>query len=356
MTAALSRWLRPELLAASAYHVPDATGCIKLDAMENPYPLPPELRAAWAAALADAPLHRYPDPQAHAVRAQLRTQFALPDSAEILLGNGSDELILLLCLALAGSQQAVLAPEPSFVMYRLLAQACRMPYVGVPLASDFSLDSGAMLEAIATYQPALIFLAYPNNPTGNLFDATTLRAILNAAPGLVILDEAYEPFASASTLPWLAEYPNLLVLRTLSKFGLAGLRLGYLVGSPAWLHELDKLRLPYNINILTQISCAFLLQHAPAFRTQAAQICADRAVLTAALQALPGLTVYPSAANFILFRTPPGQATPWFNQLKAQQILIKNLSPAGGLLQDCLRVTVGTPTENQAFLAALQGC
>lgn len=350
-----SQWLRPALLAAQAYHVPDATGYLKLDAMENPYPLPPALHDAWLAALAQAPLHRYPDPQAHALRQQLRARFDLPQAAEILLGNGSDELILLLCLALAGSGRPVLAPEPSFVMYRLLAQACQMPYVGVPLqAADFSLDTAAMLAAIAQHQPALIFLAYPNNPTGNLFDAEALRAILAAAPGLVVLDEAYAPFAQASTLSWLADYPNLLVLRTLSKFGLAGLRLGYLVGAPAWLHELDKLRLPYNINVLTQLSCTFLLQHTPVFLAQAAQIRSDRAQLAAALQALPSLTVYPSAANFILLRTPPHQADTWFKQLKAHGILIKNLSPAGGLLQDCLRVTVGTPTENQALIAALQ--
>jgi histidinol-phosphate aminotransferase len=353
ITDSVSRWLRPELLAASAYHVPDASGCIKLDAMENPYPLPEALHQAWLTALAHAPLHRYPDPQGTLLKQQLRTTFALPDTAELLLGNGSDELILLLCLALAGQGRCVLAPEPGFVMYRILALACQMAYIGVPLrAADFSLDPTAMLQAIQTHQPALIFLAYPNNPTGNLFAPEVLREILAHAPGLVVIDEAYEPFAESSTMDWLAQYPNLLLLRTLSKFGLAGLRLGYLVGAPAWLTQIDKLRLPYNINVLTQLSGQFLLQHADHFLAQAAQLRTARTSLSADLAALPGLCVYPSRANFILFRTPRGLADALFRRLRAQQILIKNLSPAGGLLQDCLRVTVGTPAENQAFLSA----
>ena len=346
--------IRPEIRALRAYHVPDATGMIKLDAMENPYSWPADLIDAWLAALRTAPLNRYPDPQARRLQACLREAMAIPADAALLLGNGSDELIQLLILALAGSGRAVLAPEPSFVMYRLIAACVGMPYVAVPLrADDFGLDLAALLAAIDRQQPALIFLAYPNNPTGNRFAAEDIRQILQATAGLVVVDEAYFPFADHSFLPDLLEFDNLLVLRTLSKMGLAGLRLGWLVGAPRWLNEFDKLRLPYNINVLTQVSAEFALVHQTVLLEQAARIRASRAALFADLNALPGITAFPSEANFILLRVPTGQANRLFESLREGRILVKNLSAAGGLLQDCLRVTVGTAEENQAFLAAL---
>ncbi len=270
------------------------------------------------------------------------------------MGNGSDELIQLLILALVGSGRAVLAPEPSFVMYRLIAGFVGMPFIAVPLrADDFGLDLAALLAAIERHQPALIFIAYPNNPTGNRFDARAVRRVLQAAPGLVVLDEAYFPFADHSFLSSLPEFENLLVMRTLSKMGLAGLRLGLLVGAPRWLDEFEKLRLPYNINVLTQVSADFALLHQTVLLEQAGRIRAERAALFAALNALPGITAFPSEANFILVRTPAGQANRLFESLREGGILVKNLSATGGLLQDCLRVTVGTVEENQAFLAAL---
>jgi histidinol-phosphate aminotransferase len=346
--------IRPEIRALSPYHVPDATGMIKLDAMENPYGWPAELIDAWLAALRTAPLNRYPDPHARRLQARLREAMAIPAGAALLLGNGSDELIQLLILALAGSERAVLAPEPSFVMYRLIAAFVGMRYVAVPLrADDFGLDLAALLAAIDRHQPALIFLAYPNNPTGNRFAAEEVRQVLQATPGLVVVDEAYFPFADHSFLPDLPEFDNLLVLRTLSKMGLAGLRLGLLAGAPRWLNEFEKLRLPYNINVLTQVSAEFALVHQTVLLEQADRIRASRAALFAALNALPGMTAFPSEANFILVRVPAGQANRLFESLREGGILVKNLSATGGLLQDCLRVTVGTVEENQAFLAAL---
>ena len=350
----IEQWVRPEIRALSAYHVPDSGDCIKLDAMENPYRWPDELVNAWLERLRGVSINRYPDPAARRLQSALRIAMEVPDGMSVLLGNGSDELIQMIVQALAAPGRVILAPEPTFVMYRLIAQVVGLKFAGVPLREDFALDLDAMLEAIEMHQPAVVFLAYPNNPTGNLFDAAALRRVIEAAPGLVVVDEAYAAFASDSFMAMLPEYSNLLVLRTVSKMGLAGLRLGLLVGPQAWLAEIDKTRLPYNVGVLTQASAEFALEHRAVLDAQTAQIRSDRAALFAALQALPRLHVYPSEANFILFRTAPGRAGVLFEGLRSRGVLIKNLSPAGGALRDCLRVTVGAPEENTAFLNALR--
>jgi len=356
--ARVERWVRPAIRSLSAYHVPPAEGFIKLDAMENPYGWPPELVEPWLELLRGAELNRYPDPSAARLTERLREAMAVPASAAVVLGNGSDELIQMIALCLAdpdaSPRRVALAPEPSFVMYRMIATFTGMDYVGVPLAEDFSLDPAAMLEAIEVHRPAVVYLAYPNNPTGNLFDADDVRALIEAAPGLVVLDEAYHAFAGESFMDALGDYDNLLVMRTVSKMGLAGLRLGLLAGPPAWLAEIDKVRLPYNINVLTQLSAEFALGHDQVLAEQSAHIRAEREALLAALEGLAGLSVYPSRANFVMFRVPAGRAGAIFEGLKAAGVLIKNLDKAGGALRDCLRVTVGTRQENAAFLAALE--
>ena len=239
-------------------------------------------------------------------------------------------------------------------MYRMIALFVGMDYVGVPLrAEDFSLDLPAVLEALGRERPALTYVAYPNNPTGNLFDREQVCRMIEAAPGLVILDEAYAPFTDQSFLARLGEWPNLLVLRTVSKMGLAGLRLGYLAGPSDWLHEIDKTRLPYNINVLTQASAAFALRHRAVLEAQTQAIRAERGRLLKALAAITGAHPYPSDANFILIRLAAGRADAVFAGLKRRGVLVKNLSAAHPLLHDCLRVTVGLPQENDAFLAAL---
>ncbi|MEO6697637.1 MAG: histidinol-phosphate transaminase, partial [Gammaproteobacteria bacterium] len=333
--------------------VPDATGMVKLDAMENPYCWPPEIIAAWLEQLRSAPLNRYPDPEAHRLRAQIRASMGVPAQCEILLGNGSDELIQMIALAMAMPGRTIIAPEPGFVMYRMIAAFAGMNYVGVPLRNNFDLDLDAMRAAIVQHQPAVVFLAYPNNPTGNLFDEQAMCALIEECPGLVVVDEAYHAFAGKSFMGALPRYPNLLVMRTLSKMGLAGLRLGALMGAPAWLTEINKIRLPYNINVLTQISAEFALAHHNVLTAQAQQIIAGREWLSAELSKLPGLTVYPSNANFILFRAPAGRATQIFEGLKTHSVLIKNMDLSGGMLKDCLRVTVGATEENKLFLTAL---
>ncbi len=348
----ISRLFRPQILEMSAYKVADAKGFIKLDAMENPYNLPDEVASEWLEMLKDCELNRYPDPAATELNAIIREVNGIGDDFDILLGNGSDEIIQLLLMALP-SGSCVLAPEPGFVMYRQICLSLGLDYHGVALNDDFSLNLDAMLAAIENRQPAVIFLAYPNNPTGNLFDADDIRQIIEASDGLVIIDEAYAPFANASFIEELGRHENLLVMRTLSKLGLAGLRLGFISGRPEIIGELDKIRLPYNINVLTQETAHFALTHYQVFERQTQAICAQRSEVLAALNAMRGVKAYESAANFILFRTESGKADAVFQGLKDRGVLIKNLSPQGGLLSDCLRVTIGMAEENRAFLGAL---
>jgi histidinol-phosphate aminotransferase len=351
----IKRLVRPEIQALTSYHVPDPGNLIKLDAMENPWSWPDSLRAKWCEALESISLNRYPDPGARGLQAAMRDAMDVPETAAVILGNGSDELIQMIIQTLAAPGRVVMAPEPTFVMYRQLALVAGMSFAGVPLLDDFSLDIAAMLEAIAVRQPAVIFLAFPNNPTGNLFDAGVIRQILDEATGLVVVDEAYAPFTDASFMQVLPEYANLLVLRTVSKMGLAGLRLGLLAGAPDWLEQIDKTRLPYNLGTLNQATGRFALQHKSVFDMQAGLIRQDRADLLAGLQALPQLTVYPSEANFILFRVPRGQAPAIHAGLRDAGILIKILDGSSPALADCLRVTVGTAEENSTFLKALAG-
>lgn len=343
--------IRPEIRAIRAYHVADATGMIKLDAMENPYRLPPALAQELARRLADVALNRYPPADPAALKAKLARAIGLPAGHQLMLGNGSDELIHLVIQACAKPGATILAPWPGFVMYELSAQFDGCRFVGVPLRADFSLDRAAMLAAIEEHRPAVVFLAHPNNPTGNLFDRADLEAVIAAAPGLVVLDEAYLPFAQDTWLPALPAHPNMLVLRTLSKLGLAGLRLGYLCAHPAWIAEFDKVRPPYNVNVLTLAAVDLMLDHLPELDRQAARIREERTRLLAALRRLRGVTAFDSAANFILLRVADAERT--FAGLKARGILIKNVSRMHALLAGCLRTTVGTEAENDAFLAAL---
>ncbi len=343
--------IRDDIRALSAYHVPASAGMVKLDAMENPYSLPADLQVAIAARIKAAALNRYPDPSAAELKQRLRTVMNIPVGVELVLGNGSDELIQMLALAVAKPGAVMLGVEPSFVMFRMIAGFAGLRFVGVPLTADFSLDADALLDAIRTQQPALVFIAYPNNPTGNLFDADVIARVIAAAPGIVVVDEAYHAFAGASFMPRLAEFPNLLVMRTLSKLGLAGLRLGLLAGRSDWLNHIDKLRLPYNINVLTQCVAVEVLQHEDVLNAQAATIRSERTRVLAALQKLRGVTVFPSDANFILFRV--AEAGRVFDGLKQRGILIKNLHGSHPMLADCLRVTVGTPDENARFLEVL---
>jgi len=348
--------VRPEILALHAYHVPPATGMVKLDAMENPHRLPPDVARELGEHLAGVAINRYPDPSAAALKARLRIAMGIPESLGLVLGNGSDELIQMLSLLVAKRGAVAVAVEPSFVMYRMSAVIAGLRYEGVPLGAGFALDEPAILAAFERHAPALTWIAYPNNPTGTLFPREAILRLAAAAPGLLVVDEAYYPFAGgASLLDAVGRVPNLLVVRTVSKLGLAGLRLGLCVGPREWTDELEKLRPPYNVNVLTAAAADWVLARGELLAAQSRAIVAERAVLEKGLDAL-GLERFPSAANFVLVRVPSshqGGAPAAFEALKARGILVKNLHGSHPQLAHCLRLTVGTSDENRLLLAAL---
>ena len=344
--------IRDDVRAIEAYPVPSAVGFVKLDAMENPFSLPEGLQQQLGERLGRQALNRYPLSDPRGFKERLGKSIGLPPGMQLMLGNGSDELIHLVIQACAKPGTTVLAPAPSFVMYELSARFDHCNYVGVPLKGNFALDAERMLQAIAEHRPAVVFIAYPNNPTGNLFDRGGIDAILRAAPGIVVIDEAYLPFAQETWMPQLKRTPNLLVLRTLSKLGLAGIRLGYLAGDADWIEQIEKLRPPYNVNVLTLAAADLMLENMSILDAQAVALRSERGKLLSRLQATPGVRAFDSAANFILFRVANAEAV--FAALKQRGVLIKNVAPTHPLLAGCLRVTVGTVAANETFMKALR--
>ncbi|KQV99921.1 histidinol-phosphate transaminase [Rhizobacter sp. Root1221] len=347
-----ARFIRQDVQSMHGYAVQPSAGMVKLDAMENPFRLPEPLRAELGRRLGEVAMNRYPAGRIDDLRAALARYVNLPDGFDLMLGNGSDELITMLSMACDVPGAKVLAPVPAFVMYDVSARLQGLTFVGVPLTADFELDEAAMLAAIAEHQPAIVYLAYPNNPTANLFDDGAMERIVAAAPGLVVIDEAYQPFASRDWLQRATRHPHVLVMRTLSKFGLAGVRIGYMVGPKALIAEIDKVRPPYNVSVLNAEAALFALEHADEFARQAAVLRSERTRLIAALQRLPGLRPYPSEANMVLTRVPDAAAL--FAALKARKVLVKNVSGLHPLLVNCLRLTVGTPDENTLMIEALE--
>ncbi|MBQ0958132.1 histidinol-phosphate transaminase [Ideonella sp. 4Y11] len=348
----MKRVLRADVQGLHGYAVQPSAGMVKVDTMENPFPLPPALRQQLGARLAEVALNRYPAERGDVLRAELAKHAQMPTGCDIMLGNGSDELISLLTLAADVPGNVILAPLPGFVMYELSAKLQGLRFVGVPTTADFQLDAPAMLAAIREHQPAVVWLAYPNNPTANLWDDGAIDAIIEAAPGLVVMDEAYQPFASRDSLARLQRHEHVLLMRTMSKFGLAGVRIGYLIGRAPLIHELDKLRPPFNISVLNCEAALFALEHTDEYERQAAVIRCERARIFEALRALPGVQPFPSEANMVLVRVPDAAAI--FAGMKARQVLVKNVSGLHPLLANCLRITVGTPEENTQMLAAFE--
>jgi histidinol-phosphate aminotransferase len=350
--------IRPDVRALSAYHVGASEGFLKLDAMENPYMLPEELRVELGRRLSDVALNRYPIPSYTGLKAAIREKMGVPAGFDVMLGNGSDELISLMSVACARRDLAapakVLAPVPTFVMYAMFAQLSGMEFVGVPLKPDFSLDMPATLAAIGKHKPSIVYLAYPNNPTGNLFDESDVVDIIRTVGdnGIVVVDEAYQPFAQTSFMPRLPEFPNLVVMRTVSKLGLAGVRLGYMSASAALLNEFEKVRPPYNVNVLTQAAVEYALKNLSVLDYQAALLRGEREKQAAALSLLSGVEVFPSNSNFLLFRV--ASADQVFEKLIASKVLIRNVGKMHSLLTNCLRVNVSTPEENRQFLDAFK--
>ena len=350
--------IRFDVRGMSAYPVPDSEGFLKLDAMENPFPLPDNLKTELGSILAEVALNRYPVPSYKSLKAKIRQHMGIPDGYDVVLGNGSDELISIIALACARKDKTskILAPVPGFVMYSLSAQFAGMEFIGVPLKADLTLDLDGMLAAIRKERPAIVYLANPHNPTGTLFTDDEIVSIIVAMKdiGLVISDEAYQPFAEASFMNRLPEFSNLLVMRTVSKLGLAGIRLGYMAASPQWLTEFDKVRPPYNVNVLTEAVAKFAMDHISVFNEQAAVIRSEREKLAHALKKLPGIEVFPSRANFLAVRLQ--NADEVFEKLLSHKVLIKNIGKMHTLLENCLRITVSSPEENTIFLERFTEC
>ena len=354
-TPDLRRILRQDVQSMQAYAIQDSAGMVKLDAMENPFGLPPDLQQALGERLGALAIHRYPGERVNDLRTALAQYAGMPEGFDLMLGNGSDELISLLAMACDMPGASILAPVPGFVMYAMSAQLQGLAFHGVPLTADFELDEAAMLAALAEHKPSIVYLAYPNNPTGNLWNDAVIEKIIEAQGaqgGLVVMDEAYQPFASKSYIDRLARHSHVLLMRTLSKFGLAGVRLGYMIGPKALVAEVDKVRPPYNISVLNYECALFALEHAEVFAQQAKTLREERARLQRELAALPGVQPFPSEANMILVRVP--DAAKAFDGLKAHKVLVKNISKMHPLLANCLRLTVGTPQENTLMLAALK--
>ncbi len=355
VSPSLMQRIRQDVQSMHAYAIQDATGMVKLDAMENPHRLPADLQKALGERLGALALNRYPGGRVNDLRAALASYVGMTPDQDIMLGNGSDELISLLALACDVPGASILSPLPGFVMYAMSAQLQGLAFHGVPLTAEFELDEAAMLAAIAEHKPSIVYLAYPNNPTGNLWNDDTIEKIVlaqGAQGGLVVMDEAYQPFASKTYADRMARHPHVLLMRTLSKFGLAGVRLGYMVGPKALIAEIDKVRPPYNISVLNCECALFALEHADVFAAQALDLRQERARLQTALAAMPGVQPFPSEANMILARVPDAAKT--FDGLKAHGVLIKNVSKMHPLLANCLRLTVGTAAENDQLLAALK--
>ena len=348
----LKNLLRQDVQGMHAYAVQPSAGLVKLDAMENPHRLPLPLQAALGERLGAVALNRYPGERIDTLRDALARHAGIPDGFSLMLGNGSDELISLLAMACDIPGAAILAPVPGFVMYAMSAQLQGLSFVPVDLTPDFELDEAAMLSAIERHRPAIVYLAYPNNPTANLWDDATIERIIEAAPGLVVMDEAYQPFAGRSYADRLARHDHVLLMRTLSKFGLAGVRLGYLVGRTELIAQIDKVRPPYNVSVLNCEAALFALEHAQVFDAQAAELRRERDSLLQRLAQLPGTTTWRSDANMVLVRVPDAART--FEGMKARGVLVKNVSKMHPLLANCLRLTVGCADENAQMLAALQ--
>jgi histidinol-phosphate aminotransferase len=337
----IRKLVKKEVSGLRAYNAKEVPCRIKLDANESPY------------SFADAVKHitgirtnRYPDPEAKALR-QLLAKDLKVGPGNILFGNGSDELIYYLITTFGGP---VSYPVPTFSMYGIIGQALGEEKVEVPLDKEFDLRTDMFLTAVRKKRPKLIFLSSPNNPTGNCFSTDRILKILEASKGIVVLDEAYQPFSSETgMLPLLRDYRNLVIMRTLSKIGLAALRLGFLIADPEIVEEVNKVRLPFNLNSLSQAVAAAALKRKAEFRTSIKTIISERGRLLEGLERIEGVTPFPSEANFILLRVDDPDRV--YTLLLKKGILVRNLNDA---VKGCLRVTIGMPKENTAFLKALK--
>lgn len=333
----------------SAYSVPHVDCRVKLDGNESPFSLPPEILEKVLKVIKKVPINRYPDPGARVLREKISRIIGFP-SEGIVLGNGSDELIGMLMTTFSGGTGRVLYPVPTFSMYRIMGIALGLKPVEIELDEGFDIDVDVTLKEIKRKNPDLIFLASPNNPTGNRFSDERIFNILSGSNGIVVLDEAYCDFSGRTFLSLIEKYENLVVLRSMSKVGFAGIRMGMLFGRDEIAREINKVRLPYNVNSFSQRIAEVILDNVEFVGKNAQLITLERDRVYNALKLMSGVEVYPSDANFILFRV--NDADRVFGGLIERGVLIRNFN-SPGRLKNCLRVTIGTPEENDTFLVAL---
>jgi len=345
--------VRPDLADLKPYVVKDVPHRMKMDANENPFDMPDQIRELIASEISIHPFNRYPDPVALALRESFAADLNV-DAGQIAIGNGSDELINYIIAAFGGQDAGVIFPEPTFSMYGILAKLWGAEALGVPLTGGFDIRTDEILSAAKSRDRNIIFICYPNNPTGTSFSHEAILDIIENSGALVVVDEAYYEFCGKTFLPLLGKYENLILLRTFSKaFGLAGLRTGYMIAGSNVINEIMKVKMVYNINSLSQKIALILLEHRKEIALYLEKILQERKRLTQQLDEIDGIEPFPSDANFILFRVE-SDAEAVFSKLLENGILIRNLNEPG-LLQNCLRVTVGKSEENDAFLDVLRG-
>ena len=344
--------VHPQIRELNAYRVQPNDCEIKLDAMESPYGISESLLELWHQQLERVDVNRYPDASAKALKKGLRGVFEIPDNFDVTLGNGSDELLQLIQLAVGGHGRCIMAPQPSFVMYEIIARYTRGNFIGVDLDEHFQLPEDEWLSSVESSRPDCVFFSYPNNPTGNLFPPDVIEETARLTDGLVVVDEAYHAYSSESMMSAMNNHENLVIVRTLSKSGLAGLRVGYLVSHPSWGHEFEKLRLPYNIGSLHQETAVFALNHWDEIQ-MSEHIITERSRVSSVLKKDDRIKVYPSDTNFITVRVKQGRASELFEALKSDGILIKILDGAHRILSNCLRITIGTMAENDLMCNSL---
>ena len=352
MSKKIMNFFRNDINALSEYKIFNSKDMVKLDAMENPYDLNIkfEIKGLSSGLVS---LNRYPDADCQSLKDKLRNKYKLNNKYNLIIGNGSDELIQLICLAFLKKENVVLCPAPSFSMYKKISQVLELQFQEVTLREDFSLDIELMLKKIEEFDPAIIFLAFPNNPTGNLWDKKDIDLIIKKANGVVVIDEAYGSFSGESFINEMDNYKNLLIMKTVSKIGLAGIRVGYLIGEDYIIKNINKLRLPFNINTLSQKISEFSVENSNYLENQTNDIIKLRELLISKMEGIDKIKVYKSKTNFILFKVLSGTADDIFKSLISKKILIKNMSNTPGL-KNCLGDTVGSEKENKLCIQSLK--
>jgi histidinol-phosphate aminotransferase len=339
-----------KIKSLKAYHVETVENGIKLHANENPYPPSPELLKKILARFEKLNLNRYPDPDCKTLKEAISTRIGVPTN-QLVIGNGSDELIQNLMQVFCNEGDTVAFPDPTFAMYAITAKGMGLKVHTFPLNDNWDFKATPLIERLNASHARIVFISYPNNPTGNCFSRTEIQKLVENFEGIVVLDEAYYDFSGQSFLSQMKDHNNLVILRSLSKIGLAGLRVGYGIFPSTLVDEINKVRLPYNSNSISQIGATELMNNFETVQKQINSIKEERTRLLDELAKIKSITAFPSDANFILFKASHDGESIYRNLIK-NGVLVRNLG-AHPRLKNCMRVTIGTKAENDQFLNRL---